>query len=125
MKRAFRKITALLTTLCLVAGLTACGRPAEAKTEQLPVLTVHITMDLERTATFRTLRDPAFSRQVEEGLGLRLDVRTLPADMDYNEVALLDVSGILLTDDPAWVVPLAESRKIVSMGAPEQGGYGL
>ena len=125
MKRAFRKITALLTTLCLVAGLTACGRPAEAKTEQLPVLTVHITMDLERTATFRTLRDPAFSRQVEEGLGLRLDVRTLPADMDYNEVALLDISGILLTDDPAWVVPLAESRKIVSMGAPEQGGYGL
>ena len=126
MNRTFRNVTALLIAVCLLAGLTGCGRPAETKTERLPALTVYITMDLEKTATFRTLRDPAFSRQVEEELGLRLEVQMLPADMDYNEVALLDVSGILLTDDPGWVVPLAESRKIISLGDTGQDeAYGL
>ena len=117
MKRLFRQAVSFLTAVCLTAALTGCGRKAEPAGEQLPVLTVQITMDLEKTAAFRVLSDPLFAQRVEEELGCRLELQMLPSDMDYNEVALLDVPGVLLTDDPAWVVPLAESRKIQSLDA--------
>ena len=126
MKRTVRSVTALLMVVCLVAALAGCGSEPVAQGDQTFALTVYITMDMEKTSTFRVLRDPAFARRVEETLGMQLEVRALPADMDYNEVALLDVSGILLTQDPAWVVPLAESRKILSLGDTGQDeAYGL
>lgn len=125
MKRSVRAAAMILAVLCLTAALTGCGDAAVVRSPEVPALTVYIPMDLEKTSAFRALRDPLFARQVEETLGLRLDVRALPADMDYNEVALLDVSGILLTDDPAWVVPLAESRKITAIDAvSREPGYG-
>ena len=124
MKRSLERIGAVLTALCLLLALSGCGRVGTMAAPELPVLTVQVPMDLERTSTFRALSDPQFARQVEE-LGYRLDLQMLPSDMDYNEVALLDIPGLLLTEDPAWVVPLAESRKILSINAetPEQG-YG-
>ena len=126
MKRTVRSVTALLMAVCLVAALAGCGSEPTVHADQTSALTVYITMDMEKTSTFRVLGDPAFARRVEETLGMQLEVLTLPADMDYNEVALLDVSGILLTEDPAWVVPLAESRNIISLGDTGQDeAYGL
>ena len=125
MKKLLKRTGAALTALCLLTVLSGCGGETAAENSEIPVLTVQVPMELEKTATVRTLSDPRFVRRVEEELGCRLDLRMLPAGMDYNEVALLDVPGILLTDDPAWVVPLVESRKILSIDAqtPEQS-YG-
>ena len=92
MKRPLERILALLTATCLTAALTGCGRDVQpAGNDRLPALTVQITMDLEKTSAFRVLSDPLFAQRVEEELGCRLELQMLPSDMDYNEVALLDV----------------------------------
>jgi len=114
MRKIRKWIAALLAAVCLTV-LTGCGQEEKVQETPAPMLTVYIPMDLENTCTVLALSDPQFAAKVEQTLGYRLDLQMLPSNMDYNEVALLDVSGILLTDDPAWVVPLAESRKIVAI----------
>lgn len=117
MKKYNRIMAVLLTVALIVCLMLGCTQKTPETGGNLPVLTVHIPSNLEKSATMAVLRDPAFVRLVEQNLHYKLEIHVLPAEMDYNEVALLDFNGILLTDDPAWVVPLVESRKLVTLPA--------
>lgn len=124
--KKYQRLTALslaaVLVLCLLSG---CAGEMNGPAEDVPVLTVYIPSDLEDSCTMQALNDTAFLRRIEETLGYRLVLHMLPAGMDYNEVALLDFTGILLSDDPAWVVPLAENRKLQTLTAQmENAEYG-
>ena len=116
--RKYRKYIALCLLggllLCLLGG---CAPEPDVPVEDLPVLRVYIPMNMETFCTMEILRDSAFVRKVAQEMGYELELHKLPGNMDYNEVALLDFSGILLTDDPSWVVPLAKSRKLMTISS--------
>ena len=124
--RKNNKIMAVLLTVALLMSLmVGCGQETQKSSENLPVLTVYIPSNLAKSSTMAVLEDPAFVQMVAQNLHYKLQIHALPAQMDYNEVALLDFNGILLTDDPAWVVPLAECRKLQTLSAVmDQYEYG-
>lgn len=120
MRKSWKNCLLLLLVFCMTMSLAGCGETDSADSEELPVLTVYAPSQMDDTITLALLRSESFAQQVERTLGMQLELHMLPSELDYNEVALLDFSGILLTDDPSWLVPLAENRRLERLSVNQE-----
>ncbi len=119
--------------LCLVllcaAACTGCtgvsGAASPQPDEDMPVLSVSLIQGTSEYEVVARLQDAAFKAELEQALGAKLEISTIPPLQDVTRTTEISFTDVLLLDDPKWIVPLAAGRKLAVLDRNPDESYSV
>ena len=103
----------ILTALCLALLFTACASPQEPKKEESrETLRVLWLQGTDRYPAVQALLDDDRSAWLEQQIGMNLEAVKVESDWNPDDVAEIESFDLFLFDEPIWIIPLAERKRI-------------
>ncbi len=100
------------TAACIPSGQTE--NPIEE--ESLPVLNVYITENVKRYTAVRALQDESVRSRLEDLLQVNIKLIDFFLVDGEDNVSEITFQGVMLTDDPKWILPLVERSQLMDLG---------
>ncbi len=116
----------ILLLIFSVACTTSLQSENVQEEEPLPVLNVYITENAKQYTAVRALQDESIRIRLEEKLNVRIKlINFFLADGEDN-VSEITFTGVMLTEDPKWILPLVERSQLMELGKNlSETGYKL
>ncbi len=116
----------ILLLISNIACTTSVQTDNTAQEVPLPVLNVYITENAKQYTAVHALQDDSIRSRLEEKLHIQIKLINFFLPDGEDNVSEITFQGVMLTEDPKWILPLVERSQLMEIGENQtETGYKL
>ena len=104
--------------LCVAVSCSNIHPEADSAEEER-ILEVFVSQEAEQYAVVQYLQDESVRLEIEKYLGATIRINRITMVPNTDAISELRFDGVLLTNNPLWIVPLAEQNQLLELKSEE------